>query len=85
VALPSLSDAFEALLSVEQGYAAPAASAATPPAPAAPAVVLSDEALELVVERVLERLTADAVRETVVDVAERLVREEIARIKNAAR
>ena len=47
--------------------------------------VLSDETLELVVERVLERLTAEAVRDTVVDVAERLVRKEIARIKNAAR
>jgi CheY-like chemotaxis protein len=82
VALPSLSEAFKALLAVERGDA----SAPVPSAePATATTVLSDETLELVVTRVLERLTADVVRDTVVDVAERLVREEIVRIRNAAR
>jgi len=80
VALPSLSDAFEALLSLEQGYAARSAPA---PAPTPPPI--SDETVERIVERVVERLTSEAVRNTVVDVAERLVREEIARIKNTPR
>ena len=72
-ALPSLSDAFGALLAAEQGQ--PREDATAP---------LTDETIDLVVQKVVERLTTAAVRETVVDVAERLVREEIARIKNAA-
>jgi len=72
VALPSLSDAFGALLAAEQEQ---------PPAAPAQAGV-TDETIELVVQKVVERLTTAAVRETVADVAERLVREEIARIKN---
>jgi len=78
VGLPSLSDAFEALLNVEQGYVSQPAPAPTPAA-------ITDEVLDAVVERVVERLTSDAVRDTVVEVAERLVREEIERIKNTPR
>jgi hypothetical protein len=85
-ALPaSLVDAFAALLAAEQktGLApsaatTPAASAAAPAAPPAP--VVTDEMLEAVAARVLARLT-DESRPTILDVAERLVREEIERIK----
>ena len=73
----SLADAFAALLAAEQ-----ARIAAPPAAPASPA---DDELVEEVVRRVLARLTDRVVRETVLDVAERLVREEIDRIKAARR
>ncbi len=75
---PSLAEAFAALLSVEQSRPI------SPPAfglPGAPG--LSDDALEDIVQRVIARLGEQAVRDTVVDVAERLVREEIERIKGA--
>jgi CheY-like chemotaxis protein len=71
--MPSLSDAFGALLAAEQEQPQPAAPAGAP---------VTDETIELVVQKVVERLTTAAVRETVTDVAERLVREEIARIKS---
>jgi CheY-like chemotaxis protein len=69
---PPLADAFAALLAAEQRIA--------PAAPAAPAV--GEEVIEDIVRRVVARMTDDAVRATVLDVAERLVREEIERIKN---
>ena len=75
---PSLAEAFAALLSAEQSRPI------NPPAFHAPAAPdLSDAALEAIVQRVIGRMGEQAVRETVVDVAERLVREEIARIKGA--
>jgi hypothetical protein len=77
-------DAFNALLAMEQGEPRPAARVH---APAAPAVV-TDELVAEVTRRVLERLAPNAardlVRQVVSEVAERLVREEIARIKTAA-
>jgi hypothetical protein len=42
-----------------------------------------DETIDEIVSRVVARMTDQAVRETVVEVAERLVREEIQRIKLA--
>jgi CheY-like chemotaxis protein len=73
--LPSLAEAFAALLTVEQGQ------------PVAPSKVrpgmLSDEVIDDIVRRVTERMSDRAVRDTVADVAERLVREEIARLKGA--
>jgi CheY-like chemotaxis protein len=82
---PSLSDAFAALLAAEQAQiASPAA-----PVPATPTLVaaapVGDEVIEAIVERVIQRMTTSAVRDTVLQVAERLVREEIARIKNTTR
>ena len=85
VALPALPDAFAALLAAEQtSPAAPAAPvwpAAAPP-PAANADVVED-----VTRRVLEQMSDKTVREMVAgivaQVAERLVREEIERIKNS--
>jgi len=85
----SLAEAFAALLTAEHGQAiSPAAAhrsirgALSPGATDAPA----PEVVEDIVRRVIDRLTNkdQQVRQTVVDVAERLVREEIDRIKRAA-
>lgn len=70
---PTLAEAFAALLSAEQGR--PVAPPAIAPLP--------DSAVDQIVQRVITRMADAAVRDTVVDVAERLVREEIARIKTA--
>lgn len=67
----SLSSAFSALLAAEQS---------APPGAAAPAI--ADHALEDVVRRVL--LNDKAVRKLVLDAAERMVKEEIERIKSDA-
>jgi hypothetical protein len=61
--------------------AAKAEAAARPPAP-----VITDEVIEEIVSRVLQRLSDRVVRETVTDIvsqtAERLVQEEIERIRS---
>ncbi len=74
---PALADAFAALLAAEQKVGVPAA----PPA----ASSLDEAAIDEIARRVASRLTGDAVRSTVLDVAERLVREEIERIKQQAK
>ena len=75
---PHLSSAFAALLAAEQGGAVPDAAALAPgPIP--------EDVIEEIVQRVIARMTDDAVRRTVLDTAERLVREEIDRIKREAR
>jgi CheY-like chemotaxis protein len=71
--LPTLAEAFAALLSAEQGRSL-APSAIAPP---------SDALVEDIVQRVILRMSDRAVRTTVTEVAERLVREEIERIKSA--
>jgi len=74
---PTLVEAFAALLSAEQGR---------PFSPAAQAHIAVDErTIEVITQRVLERMSDRVVKETVVDLAERLVREEIDRIKSNAR
>ena len=83
--LPALADAFAALLAAEQGEA-PSPATGTWPAASPPAsAFVSDELIEDVTRRVLDRLSDTVVREAVADiaskVAERLIREEIARIK----
>ena len=85
VAFPSLPDAFTALLAAEQ--TSPAAAAAPIwPAAASPAAANSD-VVEEVTRRVREEMADTTVREVVAgivaQVAERLVREEIERIKNS--
>ena len=80
-----MADAFAALLAAEQGEA-PSPAAGTWPAASPPAsAFVSDELIEDVTRRVLDRLSDTVVREAVADiaskVAERLIREEIARIK----
>ena len=74
----ALVNAFSALLAVDQ---------AAPPAPPAPvqaptvAVSISDNMIEAAVRRVLEQMTDEHVRKIVAATAERLVKEEIERIK----
>jgi hypothetical protein len=72
--VPSLADAFAALLSAEQAH---------PVAPSAIGGAVSGEMVEEIVERVIARMADHNVREAVLEVAERLVREEIDRIKHA--
>jgi CheY-like chemotaxis protein len=84
--LPPLADAFAALLAAEQSTpASPDAPTWPASAPAGPAV--TDDLIERITRRVLERLSDRVVRDTVSEivsaVAERLVREEIERIKGA--
>jgi CheY-like chemotaxis protein len=81
--LPSIGDAFAALLAAERTGASPPAALQWPaprPAPAKTADVVEE-----VTQRVLDRLSDRVVRETVSGIvsgiAERLVREEIDRIK----
>lgn len=81
---PELADAFAALLAAEQGHAPPHTGAAPLPHAAAsqpaPAVV-PEETIEEVVRRVIARMGDESMRQLVLDTAERLVREEIERIK----
>jgi hypothetical protein len=84
--LPPLGDAFAAILAAEQGdRGAPATWPA--PASAAAVPVITDDVIDRVSRRVIEQLTDSVVREAVANavssVAERLVREEIERIKAA--
>jgi CheY-like chemotaxis protein len=67
----SLATAFSALLAAEQ-------SSRRAPAPAPP---VSDSAIEAAVRKVLTEMTGDAVRQIVLETTERLVREEIEKIK----
>jgi hypothetical protein len=76
---PHLANAFAALLAAEQGDVVPHA-----PVPVAMPQRLSDDAIEDIVQRVIARMSDDAVRRTVLETAERLVREEIDRIKRSA-
>ncbi len=73
VAVPSLADAFAALLSAEQGRRVSSSTVGS--------ASISDDAVNEIVEKVIARMTDKVVRDTVLDVAERLVREEIDRIK----
>jgi len=71
----SLANAFSALLAAEQSRPSPQAHVATPEIPEA--------AIEEAVRRILARMTGEAVRQVVLDTAERLIREEIEKIKAA--
>ncbi len=73
VSPPTLAEAFAALLSAEQGRSVAASSLGTIP----------DAAVDEIVRLVVNRMTDTAVRDTVAEVADRLVREEIERIKRA--
>lgn len=80
-----IADVFSALFAVEQGEADAAPIRLTPSQTAPP--VVTDELIEEVTRRVVQRLAPgaanDLVARIVSEVAERLVREEIARIKSA--
>jgi CheY-like chemotaxis protein len=75
----SLASAFSALLAAEQSTMP--APIAPMPAQAAPTVVIPDSSVEEAVRKVLVRLTDDLVRRIVLETAERLIREEIEKIK----
>jgi CheY-like chemotaxis protein len=77
--LPPLADAFAALLAAEKGGTMSAGT--TWPAPPSSPAAVSAEMIEAITRRVLERLSDAVVRQTVSDIAERLIREEIERIK----
>jgi CheY-like chemotaxis protein len=77
----SLEQAFAALLAAEQGQAH--LSSAIEQAPHAWPDTVPDALIDAVVERVIARMGDEKTRAVVLDVAERLVREEIDRIKNA--
>ena len=83
-AMPPLADAFAALLAAEQS-ASGTPRMANWPAANGPVPAVSDDLVEEVARRVLERLSDRVVRELASDIvsrlAERLVREEIERIK----
>ena len=92
IILPSIADAFATLLAAEQNQPRPAVAPVWPvagsslPAAAQPPVD-TDALAERVTRQVLERLSGTALRDAVADVtssiAERLVREEIERIKSS--
>jgi CheY-like chemotaxis protein len=90
-ALPSggrnlVADMFAALFAIEQGDGAPHVQPA-PSRPAGQSSQISDELVDEVTRRVIERLAPETATELVAqivsEVAERLVREEISRIKSA--
>lgn len=83
---PALADAFAALLAAEQGQIlrqsaghAPTAAggASTPPGTGG----VNEAQIEDIVRKVLAQMTDQVVRQTVLPIAERLVREEIDRVK----
>lgn len=84
--VPTLADAFAALLAAEEKGSDPAASPLWP-APPEPAPLVTEDLIEEIVRRVLARLpdhvVRDAVSDAVLTVAERLVQEEILKIKAA--
>jgi hypothetical protein len=73
----SMAGAFSALLAAEQ---AQPPSARAPRAPMA----VSETAVEEIVRRVLSRMTDEAVRRIVLETAERLIREEIEKIRTSS-
>jgi hypothetical protein len=86
--VPPLAQAFAALLAAERSAPGPGTAPMwSAPPPDAPPAVIGEEVIEEVTRRVMERLTDRAVRESAAaiatTVAERLIREEIDRIKSA--
>jgi hypothetical protein len=72
-AVTPLHEAFAALLSAERGQ---------PIHPSGPTrEAITEDVIEEVVRRVMARMSSDAMRRAVLDAAERMVREEIDRIK----
>lgn len=81
-----MADIFRVLLAIEQGDTTATLQLPAAARPAAARPVVTDDLVEEVTRRVLERLAPAAARDLVADivseVAERLVREEIQRIRN---
>lgn len=85
IAPVSLDQAFAALLAAEQGHAPlPTVRLSESPSGGWPqADAVPDAVIDAVVNKVIARMGDDSMRAAVLDAAERLVREEIDRIKNA--
>ena len=90
--MPSIAEAFAAILAAEREEHGSPDRPAWPslfvaPAPPPPTIEVTEEMLEDIVRRVVTRLTDSVVRQTTTEivsqVAERMVREEIERIKAA--
>lgn len=84
--VPTIADAFAAILDAEQRDAAPSSRPVWPTlAPAAPPAPpeISGDLIDRIVQRVVAQLSDRVVRERVNEIAERLIREEIDRIKAA--
>lgn len=79
--IPSLVDAFTALLSAEQKIGLTPSSAQSPSTSAGAAAPVTDQMIDEIAKRVLVRLS-DQSRPSILEVAERLVKEEIERIKS---
>ena len=83
-----VADMFAALFAAEQGESVAPAAAFSAPRPQAPPPMVTDSLVDEVTRRVVERLAPEAANELVAqivsEVAERLIREEITRIKAAA-
>ena len=77
-----LADAFAALLSAEENVGI--SPSAAPAHQSAATLALTDDLIDEITRRVVARLS-DQTRPSVLDVAERIVREEIERIKQQAR
>ena len=77
----SLDQAFAALLAAEQGHP-PAPASKRAESPSRDWADVPESVIDAVVSKVLARMGDDTMRTAVLDVAERLVREEIDRIKN---
>ena len=75
--LPTLAEAFSALLAAEQGRKGPQLPL--------PGAMIDDATVDRIAQRVVERMGDREMRSAVLEVAERLVAEEIARIKSQAR
>ena len=71
--MPSLAEAFAVLLSAEQGRRVSPSTVGSS--------TIANETIDEIVAKVIARMTDTVVREAVLDVAERLVLEEIDRIK----
>jgi len=86
---PALADAFAAFLAAEDQTQARQATPLPQSGVSSPAPAIGEDVIEQIAQRVLARLSDRFVRETVADVvssiAERLIREEIERIKAAVR
>jgi len=84
--LPPLAQAFAAILAAEQ--AAPDSAAAAWPATVTVGAAVTEDLVEQVTRRVIERLSDRIIRETTTEIvsaaAERIVREEIEKIKKAS-
>jgi hypothetical protein len=79
----SLDQAFAALLAAEQGQAPSLSPRRLEPAPREWPDPVPDAVIDAVVSKVIARMGDESMRSAVLDAAERLVREEIDRIKNA--